>query len=405
MGKFKPEPPSSPDSPPTRRAIKRSRRFHEQRSRSLIEPVLARNTPRGEARPSLPAKFRRVHHGHSQDRDEGQRNRSYSQADSDDSDDSDDSEDESGEDETSDEPPEPPGPPRRRPRAQSGLHKGNTERYVMTIAKYSPAAAIPRTTSSKRKDGTEKRTLHRFTNEEHRFIWFYRNDLQCSRGDTYVHFNEYFGLHIRKDSIANTYERLRQKRPAEICDFQHTEPWAVGEKYDENTARQVATLTIEDTEDDTAGEDSYSDSTDEDMSTPALAGREQEFVSRGRAYSKRQNTHQTQPARNKTQSRGRTHIGGGGERRIKKSKSKHRKHRKNRTSILASDSSSPELEVKRRSSYQVNEKESPVSDPHASSPQIKKASKKRKVEFAIDSDSSENGHEVVKRRRKHRDYH
>ena len=84
---------------------------------------------------------------------------------------------------------------------------------------------------SERKDGTKKRTLHRFSNEEHRFIWFYRNDLGCTRGYTYVHFNEYFGLSIRKDSIANTYERLKQKRPSDICDVQHTESWAVGENY------------------------------------------------------------------------------------------------------------------------------------------------------------------------------
>jgi len=124
-----------------------------------------------------------------------------------------------------------PETPCRRPRTYSGLHKGNTKRYVMTVAKYSPAVAIPRTTSSRRKDGTEKSTLHRFSNEEHRFIWFYRNDLECSCGDTYVHFNEYFGLHIRKDSIANTYKRLGQKRSAEIREVPHTEPWAIGEDY------------------------------------------------------------------------------------------------------------------------------------------------------------------------------
>ena len=225
MVKFKPDPASSPDMPPLRSFIKRPCQFREQPSRSPIKPVFPGNTPGSVAGPSLPTTFRQVRLGLPQKRVRIQQKRSDSEADSDDSDDS---TDETGEAETSDEPPE---PPRRRPRAQSGLHKGNTERYVMTVAKYSPAVAIPRTTSSKRKDGTEKRTLHRFTNEEHRFIWFYRNDLQCTRGDAYVHFNEYFGLHIRKDSIANTYERLRQKRPAEICEVQNTEPWAVGENY------------------------------------------------------------------------------------------------------------------------------------------------------------------------------
>ena len=234
MVKFKPDPAPSPDVPPMRGFIKRSCRFREQPRRSPIEPVFPRNAPGGVSRPSLHTTFRPIHLGLPQKRAEIQQKRSDSEADSDDSDDNDDNDDnddsadETGEAETSDEPPE---PPRRRPRAQSGLHKGNTEHYIMTVAKYSPAVAIPRTTSSKRKDGTEKRTLHRFTNEEHRFIWFYRNDLQCSRGDAYVHFNEYFGLHIRKDSIANTYERLRQKRPAEICEVQHTEPWAVGENH------------------------------------------------------------------------------------------------------------------------------------------------------------------------------
>ena len=84
-----------------------------------------------------------------------QQKRSDSEADSDDSDAS---TDETGEAETRDEPPE---PPRRRPRAQSGLHKGNTERYVMTVAKYSPAVAIPRTTSSKRKEPMSRRSAQR----------------------------------------------------------------------------------------------------------------------------------------------------------------------------------------------------------------------------------------------------
>ena len=60
----------------------------------------------------------------------------------------------------------------------------------MTVAKHSLAVATSRTTPLKRKDGAEKRTLHLFSNEEHRFKWFYRNDLECSCGDTYVHLNE-----------------------------------------------------------------------------------------------------------------------------------------------------------------------------------------------------------------------
>jgi len=67
-----------------------------------------------------------------------------------------------------------------------------------------------------------------------------------------------------------------------------------------------------------------------------------------------------------TQSTGRTHIGVGGERSIKNSYSEPRR---NRTGLLTSDSSSPKRKVKDRSSYHGNENGSPVSNPHASSPQ------------------------------------
>jgi len=222
MTKLKSEPVSSPNTPPMRRAVKKNcYRGREQDSGSPTDVELSGNTPDGTAGPSRPTTFRRVHPKLSFNLDKAQQEPTHAETDSDDS------ADEAGEAETRDEPPE---APRRRPRNQSSLHKGNTEDYVKTIAKYSPAVAIPRRTSSKRVDGTDKRTLHRFSNEEHRFIWFYRNDLGCSRGDTYVHFNEYFGLHIRKDSIANTYERLKNKLPAEICDVYHKEPWAVGER-------------------------------------------------------------------------------------------------------------------------------------------------------------------------------
>ena len=163
------------------------------------------------------------------------------------------------------------------------------------------------------------------------------------------------------------------------------------------------TPAIEDTEDDTEEEDeSYTDSTNEGMSTPALASGEQESIPRGGTKSKRQNTSQTQPARSKTQSTWRTHTGAGGQRSIKKSNSEPRQ---NSTGILTADSSSSKLKVKRRASYHVNENGSPVSTPHTSSPHIRRAARKRKVEFDIDSDSSENGHEVVKRRHRHSDYY
>ncbi|PWW75423.1 hypothetical protein C7212DRAFT_345408 [Tuber magnatum] len=230
MSEAKPEPVSSLKSPTRHGGNNRSStRRRRQGPSSASATVPATNIPSDEPGASGPSTLRRTRSQLAMNKSESKKKQNNSDTDGDDN------ADETGT-------PDPhPEPPRRRSRAQGSLHKGNTEPYVKTIVKYSPAAPVPRTTSSKRKDGTEKRSLHRFTNEEHRFIWFYRNDLGCSRGDTYVHFNEYFGLHIRKDSIANTYERLRQKRPAEICNVQHTEPWAVGENYDAGAEEPAAT--------------------------------------------------------------------------------------------------------------------------------------------------------------------
>jgi len=432
MVKLKSEPVSSPDTPPMRRVIKKSHRGREQDTGSPSELDSARNTPEGKAGPSRLTAFRPVHPRLSQNISKVQRKRSHTETDGDDSADEEDA-DEEEEAETHDEPPE---APRRRPRNQSSLHKGNTEDYVKIVAMYSPAVTITRTTSSKRKDGTDKRTLHRFSNEEHRFIWFYRNNLGCSRGDTYVHFNEYFGLHIRKDSIANTYERLKQRLPEEICGVPHTEPWAVGENYgmryillgidaaficlflrdgggglltnerpitDENTAGPAALSATEATEDDTEEAESDIDCTDESMYSPIPMSREQKSIPHGRTKSKHRGTLQTEPARNKTQSTGPALIGDGGERSIKKP---HSGTRKSRTSILPSDSSSGKQTVKRRSSYHVNEKGSPMQDPAPPSPQTRRSVKKmRKVEFNDDSESREQEFVAVKKRsksRKHR---
>jgi len=127
---------------------------------------------------------------------------------------------------------------------------------------------------------------------------------------------------------------------------------------------------IEDTEDPKEEDESYTDSTNEGMSTPAPAGREQEFVPVGAPeHSAKTPLDSTPMQQNSTI--GRTHIRAGGERSIKKS---NFEPRQNRTGILTSDSSSPKLRVKGRSSDHVNENGSPVS-------------------------------KVVKRRHKHRYYH
>ncbi|PUU79269.1 hypothetical protein B9Z19DRAFT_1125444 [Tuber borchii] len=347
MVKFKPELASSPDTPPMHGVIKRSLRHREQRSRSPIEPVLV-GTPGGEARPSLATKFRRFHPGLAQNRAETREKRSDS---------------------------EPTAMiariklERLRPVRNAPNRLTDARALSQASTKCTLAVALPRTTSFKSKDGTEKRTLHRFPNEEHRFIWFYRTDLECSLRDTHVDFNEYFGPYIGKDAVENTYGRLGRKRTGEICEVPHTEPGAVRE--DCGTLHIVLTPDIALIEN-TAGQktteemnESYTDSTDEGMSTLALAGREQEFV-----------------ARNPIPNLDRTTLA-----------SSHR------------HPSSPKLKVKGRSSYQVNENGSPVSNPYTSSPQIRRAARKHKVEFDIDSDSNEYGNEVVKWRLKHRDYH
>ncbi|CUS11285.1 unnamed protein product [Tuber aestivum] len=268
MAKVKPELMSSPNSPGRACGGKRSstnRRRYDRRSQNSNVPTA--NLPSDEADSSRPSTFRRTRSQGSQNKPEIERARSDSDTDNDDS----------AEEAEILDPPANTHP--RRSNAHSSLHKGNTEPYVRTLAQFSPAVRVPRTTSSKRKDGTDKRTLHRFTNEEHRFIWFYRNDLGCSRGDTYVHFNEYFGLQIRKDSIANTYERLKQRRPSEICSARHTEPWAVGQSDDAQTKVPVVIL----------DEESAPERSDEELDsrsamggyTPSTAGIEQAAPSLG----------------------------------------------------------------------------------------------------------------------------
>ncbi|PUU79267.1 hypothetical protein B9Z19DRAFT_1125440 [Tuber borchii] len=143
----------------------------------------------------------------------------------------------------------------------------------------------------------------------------------------------------------------------------------------ENTAGQVVIPAIENTEDDSGEEnESYTDSTEEGLSASALAGREPELI----------------PQATTTESTDRTHIGVGGKRSIKKSDSEPRQ---NRIGILISDSSSPQVKVKGRSSYQVNENGSPGSNPYTSSPEIRRAPRTHKVEmisqyqmFVIDAD-------------------
>ncbi|PUU78781.1 hypothetical protein B9Z19DRAFT_1064794 [Tuber borchii] len=124
--KFKPEPASSPDTHTVRVVIKLPGRSHEHRTRSPIEPILAENTPGAETQHEL----------------------------SDSEPDSDYKADETGE---ADEPDKPP--PYRHVCTQFALLKGNLECYAKTIAEYCSTVPIPRTTSSSRRDQSEKRFI------------------------------------------------------------------------------------------------------------------------------------------------------------------------------------------------------------------------------------------------------
>ncbi|PUU79268.1 hypothetical protein B9Z19DRAFT_1125442 [Tuber borchii] len=247
------------------------------------------------------------------------------------------------------------------------IREAVTSEELPRTSSQTPAHSVrppQRTTSSKRKDGSEKRILHGFPNEEHRFIEFYRADLECSLGDTYVDFNEYFGPHY---GFVRTLLKIPTRgsgRNAQRKFVRFHIPSRVQPEKTMNTAGQVITLAIEDTEDDTEEEnESSTHSTDEGMSTQALAGREQGF---------------------------RTHIGVVGETSIKKSNSEPRQ---NRVGILTSNSSSPKSKAKRRSSYHVNENRSPVSNSYTSTPPIGRAAGKRKFEFHIGFDSNEYSNE------------
>ncbi|PUU79270.1 hypothetical protein B9Z19DRAFT_1125445 [Tuber borchii] len=159
-----------------------------------------------------------------------------------------------------------------------------------------------------------------------------------SRGDTYVHFNEYFGPYPGP-------------------------------------------------EDDTKGNhESYTDSTDAGMPTPALAGREQEFVACGL----------------KLNGSAAVTLG-----RVVKEEFGNPILDLNSTvsAYLYQIRVPPKPRVKHCTLDQVNENGSSMSNSYASRPQIRRPARKRKVEFNIDSDSNDYGHDVVKGRHKHSDCH
>ena len=161
---------------------------------------------------------------------------------------------------------------------------------------------------------------------------------------------------------------------------------------------------MEATEDEIEEAESDIEYTDESMYSPTPTSREQKSKPHRRTKSNHRGTLQNGPARNKTQSTGPALIRASRERSIKKP---HSETRKNRSSILTTDSSSSgKHRVKRRSSYHVNEKGSPMQNPSPSSPQIRRpVKKKRKVEFDDDSESMEQELVAVKKRsksRKHR---
>ncbi|RPA89449.1 hypothetical protein L873DRAFT_653114 [Choiromyces venosus 120613-1] len=287
----------------------------------------------------------------------------------------------------------------RPPRAKS-YHKGDTLSYVHTVATYSPAELPPRRTSSKRKDGTEKRTLHRFTNEEHRFIWFYRHDLGASRGDVYVHFNEYFGHQLRKDSIANTYERLCKKRPVDICEAQHTEPWAVGENYEPGGASAQDAITVSDGEStDYHTEGSSEMYSDEEFYTPTPVSKGKESAT---GFTKPEDKVSAfgPPTQTTQQSTGSSFVTAGGQHITKQYLDSQHLYA---PTIASGSSSHPGIGGSAYHQGALSER--PIAKPPAPSTMSEKAAGKRKVHFDSECTEYEYDLEAVKKRVKSQDDH
>lgn len=71
-----------------------------------------------------------------------------------------------------------------------------------------------------------KHPRHMYTNEQHRFIWFYRNELKMKADQTARMYNDYFGLEQKSGPLNQLSGRLKKTMPPEVVLHKHTEPWA-----------------------------------------------------------------------------------------------------------------------------------------------------------------------------------
>ncbi|PUU80764.1 hypothetical protein B9Z19DRAFT_1063221 [Tuber borchii] len=76
---------------------------------------------------------------------------------------------------------------------------------AMTALMFTLAIAMPSTTSSKRKDGTEKGTLHQCSNKEHGFIWFKETPFNAAVA-IYVHLRSEPSQEDREANTKEVYE-------------------------------------------------------------------------------------------------------------------------------------------------------------------------------------------------------
>lgn len=73
------------------------------------------------------------------------------------------------------------------------------------------------------------RRRHIYTNEEQRFVWFYRYVLLMDSLQTYKMFQKYFNVPgLKRGTLKQLAARLHLQQREEVVKARNTEPWAVG---------------------------------------------------------------------------------------------------------------------------------------------------------------------------------
>lgn len=68
-----------------------------------------------------------------------------------------------------------------------------------------------------------------YTNEQQRFVWFYRNELGKNSFQTHRMFQEYFHIpNVKRTNLNQLAGRLKNQMAPEVVLAKHTEPWAIG---------------------------------------------------------------------------------------------------------------------------------------------------------------------------------